>query len=196
MRSDLAAYPQCSQHFATTPVLIRRSRFSSRRLPMRGLLPSVRDIGRELSRSRFKNRCKLATWFVSRGEGNLPRTRIARLRLPRSDVARQEYCLAGTSPRPERPAPPSPRRGRNMPAQGRARCEQREHQASPWVTGPPTFVALKGHNMSAARPKSNVGDNNRKSPTPGYANRRREIGACLNGHPDQRLWRRLVCSGM
>ena len=38
-----------------------------------------------------------------------------------------------------------------MSAQGRTSCEQREHLASPWVTGPPTFVALKGHNMSEAQ---------------------------------------------
>lgn len=42
--------------------------------------------------------------------------------------------------------------------------------ASP-VTGHPTFVALKGHNMSGARPESNVGDNNHNTPTPGCENR-------------------------
>ena len=46
---------------------------------MGGLLPSFREIARELSRSRFRNRCKLATWLASRGERNLPRTHFGLL---------------------------------------------------------------------------------------------------------------------
>ena len=55
----------------------------------------------------------------------------------------------------------TPRRGRNMSAQGKA--QRRGRVASPWVNRPPKFNALKGQNRRGTWSKSRVGDHNCKT---------------------------------
>ena len=53
-----------------------RSPFSRVTRPQQGLLPSVRKVTLELSRSRFNCRYKLTHWLGSTSEANLPRTLV------------------------------------------------------------------------------------------------------------------------